>query len=660
MKHGTREAEVKAGVDTGGTFTDLVSVVGDRVEVEKVPSTPSDPSRAILEAVQARGLDVRANLLLIHGSTVATNALLERKGARVALVTNAGFEDVIAIGRQARPELYALAPRPEDPLVPPERRLGVRERTTWEGEIILPLTSAELAAIRRRVARAEPESIAVCLLHAYCNPRSERRLRAALAPLALDVSLSSEVAPEFREFERCSTTVVNAYLQPVMVAYLARLASRLRGARVLMMQSSGGLCSLASARRLAVRTVLSGPAGGVAGAHLVARRSGLDRVITFDMGGTSTDVSLIDGEPALTHVLRVGQRPLLLPSVDVHTVGAGGGSIAWRDLGGALRVGPQSAGADPGPACYGRGREPTVTDAHLALGRLPAEGLLGGRMRLDGERAMAAIARLARTIGATPIATARAILDVADAVMARAIKAITLRRGHDPGRFRLLAFGGAGGLHSVRLARLLDIPEVIVPPLPGALSALGMVGADLVHDVSRTILWPVADGLGRDLESLLSALESGARRALARDLPGARPRATWSLDCRYRGQSFEINVPFGRDFGARFERAHEERYGHRLRGRAIEVVNARVRLSEQRAPLPLARYARTTNGAEASFARPLFPGLPRLRVVARDRLKPGDRLRGPALVRELSGTTIVEERCELTVDEQLNLRIHVR
>ncbi|MFO0984616.1 MAG: hydantoinase/oxoprolinase family protein [Planctomycetota bacterium] len=655
MRQAPDEAAVRAGVDTGGTFTDLVVVEDGRLRIEKVASTPKDPSRAIVAALAPRR-DRWREMLLVHGSTVATNALLEQRGARTLLVTNAGFEDVIEIGRQARPELYALSPVKEAPLVPPALRLGVRQRTLHDGRILTPLATREVERVMRIARRARPESIAVCLLHSYRNPSAEMALGRTLRSLGVPISCSCEVAPEFREFERFSTTVVNAYVGPIMARYLAQLAHELRGARVLMMQSNGGLATLAAARRLPVRTVLSGPAGGVAGAAWVARRCRLPKLITLDMGGTSTDVSLIDGEPAVTHLLSIGARPLLLPSVDVHTVGAGGGSIAWRDLGGALRVGPQSAGADPGPACYGKSRMPTVTDAHLLLGRLPPSGLLGGRMALDRERALQAVRTLATELGASVLATARGILDVADAVMARAIKAITLKRGHDPSDFRLLAFGGAGGLHAVRLARLLGIAEVVIPPVPGALSALGMVSADLVQDVSRTVLCPATAGrvaLGAEL----ARLEKSARTALRHELPRAHPEAAWSVDCRYRGQSFEINVPFVRDLAARFEAEHAARYGHRLAGQAIEVVNVRVRLRQVREAIPPPRYRALLDAPREPRSAPVLSGLRALPVYRRELLEGEAPVRGPALVSELSGTVIVEAGSTLRVDPWDNLRI---
>ena len=554
---------MRAGVDTGGTFTDFVFWDGDQLRSAKRPSTPDDPSQAILSGVA----ETRVLRHLVHGSTVATNALLERRGVETAFVSTAGFEDMLEIGRQNRPRLYDWSGRGREELIPRNRRFGARERTTFEGEIVLPLESDEVERIVSDVKASGAASVAVCLLHAYAAPAHEKRLGDALRAAGLHVSLSHEVLPEYREYERASTTAVNAYVSPLMRGYLQRLASNLGATtRLRVFQSNGGSMSAETAGREAVHTVLSGPAGGVRGAAAVAAAAGFDRILTFDMGGTSTDVALCDGGLGLTQESRVGGLPIRVPMLDIHTVGAGGGSIAYWDAGGALRVGPESAGADPGPACYGRGDRPTVTDANLILGRIDPGKFLDGAMELDSDRARSVLSAFAAKGGVPVERAAEGIITVANSNMERALRRITVDRGLDPREFTLVAFGGAGPMHACELADRLEIPTVLAPRDAGVLSALGMLTADVVRDFSQSVL-------ESDPGPVFEQLESRARRELTED--GFTDIALHrSVDLRYRGQSFEITLPWNarESFGAK----HEQLYGYRRDDSPIETVAVRV------------------------------------------------------------------------------------
>ena len=513
---------------------------------------------------------------------MATNALLERRGARVVLLTTHGFEDVLEIGRQTRPDLYALEPRRPEPLVPASRRVGVVERVRADGRVEVALGDR---AVRRAVAAVgalRAQAVAICLLHSYQQPVHENRLARALRASGLHVTASHRLLREYREYERLATTVVNAYVGPLMTAHLGRLETAARGG-VRVMQSNGGLVGAAAAAAEPVRTVLSGPAGGVAGAADRARRAGFTRIVTLDMGGTSTDVSLVDGEPAFRSETDVGGMPVRVPAVDIHTVGAGGGSLARLDAGGALRVGPESAGAEPGPACYGRGTRPTVTDADLVLGRLVEDEFLGGEMRLDVARARRALAPLARRLGRSVEAAAAGVVAVVTAAMERALRVITVERGHDPREFTLVAFGGAGGLHAAELARALGIGRVYVPRHPGLLSAWGVLAAEPIRDVARTLrrVAPAAATLERGLRELAR----DARRAMAAD-GVRRPRLERALDVRYAGQSYEVTVPYGPGWQRAFHVRHRQLFGHAAPDSPLEVVTLRVRARGERIVLP--------------------------------------------------------------------------
>ncbi|MFI5398496.1 MAG: hydantoinase/oxoprolinase family protein [Candidatus Binatia bacterium] len=635
-----RNASAIVGVDTGGTFTDLIAFLGTEMRTLKVLSTPSDPTVAVF-----RGLDELLPgmelALLTYGSTVATNALLQRTGARVVLLTTAGFEDVIEIGRQNRPALYDLEPRPPQPLVPRAQRIGVRERTLADGRILVPLRRTALRQALLAARRHHPEAVAVCFLHSYANPQHESLVGAALGEWP-DVfcSLSHALSAEHREYERLSTAVINAYVGPIMSRHLRALERGLGGVRPRVMQSNGGAISAQLAGREAVRTVLSGPAAGVAGAWSVARSLGLQRVITFDMGGTSTDVSLIDGEPCHRSEWTIAGVPLQVPAIDIHTVGAGGGSIARRDAGGALKVGPESAGADPGPACYGAGQLPTVTDANVLLGRLLPEAFLGGRMRLQPERSARVIERLGKGLRLACEQAAEGIIRVVNASMERAIRSISVERGHEPRDYTLIAFGGAAGQHACELSAALGIRRVVVPRDPGLLSARGAASADVQRDYVRTVrlTGPSADRL----HALFAPLERAARSDLRAE--GILPKH-WklarSVDVRYQGQSYEIGLPLNTRFADAFHATHRRLYGYADRSRPIEVVNLRL-LALGRGPRLRQRPVRVEAGVPPTKSRLRWAGRWLTSAVyARTRLPAGASLAGPVIITEFSATTIV-------------------
>ncbi|RUM89910.1 MAG: hydantoinase/oxoprolinase family protein [Thermodesulfatator sp.] len=580
---------MRVAVDTGGTFTDFVAESQGQLFTHKTSSVPEDPARAILQ-----GLNCLAERLgsppreVLHGTTVGTNAFLTRRGARVALLTTRGFEGVIFIGRQARPELYNFSVKKPPSVVAKSLVLGVQERVLADGTVEVPLTEEEIARVRLWVKKHKPQAVAISFLHAYAFPEHERRLAERLADLSLHLSLSSEICPEFREFERTSTTLLNAYLAPVVGEYVRRLGKALPKVRIFIMQSSGGLLPAEEIEKRAVMTLLSGPAGGVWGALAVARSQGFSRILTLDMGGTSTDVSLCDGAPTYTHEYKIEGHPVALPLLDIHTIGAGGGSLAWFDPGGALRVGPQSAGADPGPACYGRGgRNPTVTDAHLFVGRLLPHRFLGGHMPLLPELATRALIELGRSRTLSPEALALSILEIAATNMEAALRKVSLERGHDPRDFVLVAFGGAGGLQAAELAERLGISRVIVPRLSGVLSALGILLAEPRFDFTlglRPGRDPVSYPFLREKLSNLRDRALAEVKALGfseKDLV-----VTEKVNLRYQGQAFEITVPLSPRLVEDFHREHQRLYGFCLTGRALEATALRITISVKR-PEPI-------------------------------------------------------------------------
>lgn len=662
---------LRVAIDTGGTFTDCIWTEGGRVRMLKVFSTPADPSVAILEALQKIG--ARGDVVLLHGTTVGTNTLLQRKGARTALVTTRGFEDSIEIGRQARPKLYDFFFDRIPPLVTAEMRFGVDERTDASGKILRQVDEPQLRRLAERIRTASPETIAISLLFSFANPANEQAISSALAELGLPISVSHAILPEFREYERASTVVVNAYLQPVMQRYLQNLQQRAveskrtagRRSSIFVMQSSGGITALQTAASEPVRTVLSGPAGGVVGAAEMGRRSGFDRIISFDMGGTSTDVALVEGEAKTGNQTEIAGLPVGVPMLDIHTVGAGGGSLARFDAAGALRVGPESAGADPGPICYGKGTQPTVTDANLILGRLQARHFLGGDFTLDLERTQQIVREWLNASGSKLSVEefASGVIQVVNSTMEKAIRVVSVERGYDPRDFTLLAFGGAGGLHACELAQALGIPRVIVPVLPGALSAFGILVSDVVKDYSRTILLPVSGKLpSRTLATEFGQMQREAQGQFRHENWKGRVRFEPSIDVRYRGQGYELNVPFTARLLTSFHDEHKRRYGYNHPDREVELVTLRLR-ARLRSPKPQivtrpANVAKPDTIAEKTTV--IFQGRKMVASVCdREGLRPGKAYEGPAVVTEYSATTAIPPGMRFRVDAVRNLVIQV-
>lgn len=646
------------GVDVGGTFTDFLLWDEDGFHAHKRPSTPDDPSRAVLEGIEELG--VRPELV-VHGSTVATNAVLERKGARTALVTTAGFRDLLTIGRQNRPDIYDLEPETPEPLVPRELIFELHGRMRPDGSVEEQLDHSEVRALVHDALEGGASALAVSLLYAYANPTFEDLFAPIAAANDLYLSLSSQVSPEYREVERTATAVLNAYVGPVMSRYLGRLSAGLseRGAGPLrIVQSDGGSANLERASRLPVATLLSGPSAGVAGAFAVAAAAGFERILTFDMGGTSTDVALCDGAVPRRPDVTVGGFPARTPVVDVHTVGAGGGSIARVDAGGALRVGPESAGADPGPACYGRGEQFTVTDAQVVLGRLGAGGLLGGRMPLDTDRAQSAAEPLLPSFAGSAERAAQAVIDVATANMERALRVVSVQRGHDPREFTLVAFGGAGPLHACALADALAMPRVLVPLMPGVLAAQGAVGSDLTATGVRSILTELTAANYAAIEVALATVADEVRTELA----SPATAVTGALDLRYVGQSYELTVEIGAGglahAGRDFHAGHEQRFAHSDENARLEVVNVRAL---GRVPsgleLPRPQFSRRDGPLEPGTTVELLHNGTVLRagVYTRDTLSPGDAIAGPAIVTQLDTTTLIAPGWRAVVDADGNL-----
>ncbi|HWP94883.1 MAG TPA: hydantoinase/oxoprolinase family protein [Gammaproteobacteria bacterium] len=648
---------VLLGVDTGGTFTDFVLCTAGRLHTHKVLSTPEAPERAILAGLAELGVP-RAGLRLVHGSTVATNAVLEGKGARTAYIANAGLGDVLTIGRQARAALYDLTPEPPPAPVPRELCLEIACRLDASGRELEPLTADALRALVTRVRALAPEAVAVNLLFSFLDPTHERRIAAALGD-GIFVSLSSEVLPEQREYERGIATWLNACVGPRVAGYLERLAAGVEDAQVRVMQSSGGTVAAADAARRGVHLLLSGPAGGLAGARFVAARAGYTRLLTFDMGGTSTDVALIDGDIRLTTEGRIGRFPVAVPMVDMHTIGAGGGSLAHVDAGGLLRVGPQSAGARPGPACYGRGgTAPTVTDAHVVLGRLPASALLGGRLHLDVQAARAAFAPLAARLGMSIEQAAAGVIRVVDENMVAALRVISVERGHDPRQYALLPFGGAGGLHVCALAEALGMTHALMPAHAGVLSALGMIVARPARELSQGVLAALEDLEHGTVEAIFAALEARGREELAAE--GCDPAALEvrrSVDLRYRGQSYTLTLPWEGLAHARpaFDAAHAQRYGHALVF-PVELVNVRVGVYGPPPAIELPRVPGRPRAAPRETVSVHGCASP-VPVWVRAQLGCGTTLAGPAIVLDEHATLWLAPGWRATVDAYGNLAL---
>lgn len=658
---------MRIGIDIGGTFTDFV-LLDSGLTSFKVLSTPGEPDRAVLEGLARIAGSDRADIS--HGTTAGTNAVLERRGAHTAFVATAGFRDLLLIGRQNRSSIYDLYSDRPEPLIPPERSFEIEERVDRNGQALRILTEAEIERMVTEIRASGAESVAVCLLFSFLEPAHEVRLARALRDAGIPVSISSEVRPEFREYERASATALDAYLAPGISSYLTRLETALPNAHLRIMQSNGGAVTPDLARQRPIRSLLSGPAAGVIGAQFIARLAEESDLLTFDMGGTSTDVCLIRGEPRLTSEASIDGLPIGIPVMDVHTVGAGGGSIASVDAGGALRVGPRSAGADPGPACYGRGGlAPTVTDANVVLGRLPPETFQAGGVRLNPAAAEAALGKLATELGLRPAldlsaaqSAALGLLDVVQAHMARALRVISLERGYDPADFVLVAFGGAAGLHACDLAREVGARRVLVPAAASALSALGMLAAEAVFPTVQSVLLPETEPFD-SLEHAFEPLMAAALRDLDRDgIPVPRRSLQRSLDVRYQGQSFEINVPLTADFRSSFDRLHEENFGYSDADWPVEIVNLRLLAVGTRDPwrIPSAPPRSTPEKARARRRiRTVLKGGTVELPLHTSPLPHGFEIQGPAIV-ALPDSTVLLTRADLgRVDEWANLRIEV-
>lgn len=653
------------GVDTGGTFTDFVYKEGDTWGVYKVFSTPSNPAEAVLNGLDHLAHGKRKQI--IHGSTVATNAILERNGAKTALITNEGFEDVIEIGRQNRTRLYDLCFDKEPQIISSDLRFGIPGRILQTGEELILLDIQKAEEVGRRLKDRDVESVAVCLLFSYVNPCHEKKLMELLAPLGLQISLSHEILAEFREFERTSTTVINAYVSPKMQQYIGHLIKELDRKDLLgIMQSNGGSISAETAMKESVRTILSGPAGGAVGAYEIGKMAGYSKLISFDMGGTSTDVSLIDRNLSLAFETTISGYPVKVPMIDIHTVGAGGGSIATLDEGGALKVGPESAGADPGPICYGQGHRITVTDANLYLGRLIPEHFLGGGMTLMEKKLPLYFENMGQKIGLSPQELAQGILDVVNTAMERAIRVISVERGYDPREFTLFSFGGAGGMHAAFLARLLNIPKVLLPPNPGILSAMGMLMADVIKDYSLTIMKKQENVTFKLLSEGFEEIEYKGKEDLrAEGIPDSGIMLERYLDMRYDGQSYEIMGPFDEDYVEKFHALHEKTYGYRNPDKAVEIVNIRLR-ARGRPEKP--RFQKKEKMVKEPPLKAFLGDKPvvfdqrrvRTKIMARDKLKSGNRIHGPAILVEYSSTIVIPPFASAFVDEYGNIIMEIK
>ena len=674
------------GVDVGGTFTDFFAFddAAERIVLHKVPSTPVNPAQAVVDGLRdlaaRHDIPLEAITRLSHGTTVATNALIQRRGGKVALVVTEGFRDLIEIGRQIRPHVFSLQQDYPAPLVPRELRFEAAERVTADGSALRELSADTLPELVKSIGEAKPDACAVCLLFSFLNPVHEAMLRDALSAAypEMYLSISSEVQPEFREYERLSTTVLNAYLQPVIDRYLGDFAKGVAeaapNAALGINQSSGGLMSVARARHVPIRTALSGPAAGAVGAIHMARLSGVPDVISLDMGGTSADVALMrDYTAGTTFNKWIEGYPARLASLDINAVGAGGGSIAWFDRDGLMKMGPQSAGARPGPACYGQGgTEATVTDANLVLGRLSPKGLLGGDMALDESLARKAITPLAERLGFTVERTAHGMLGIVVANMVRAIRSVSVERGHDPRAFALLPFGGAGPLHATDVAKSLGIRRCLVPFAPGILCAQGLIVSDLRETFVRTAVTPLSDARLNDVRTRVSELKGQAEAWFDSEAVEKANRLTdIVLDARYVGQNFELAIGLGSAdplpdadvIKQRFFAEHERAYGFHNPADAVEIINFRL-IAVGRLRQPTSRPARARAGAAPPagqhrmvwFLPDKAQDTP---VYDRAALMPGDTIEGPAMIEQLDSTTLLFPGDRATVDPYLNLIVEL-
>lgn len=655
---------MRVGVDIGGTFTDFVMSRDGQLQIYKLPSTPDQPSQAMLEGLRALAGAAWQDLKqVVHGSTVATNAILERKGARAVFITTQGFRDVLFIGRQNRPELYALQPQLSPPLIPRESCYEVAERLDHHGQVLSPLDTAALEQLVDTLLAQGVEAIAVCLLYSYANPTHEHLIRDQILARGLledwQIALSSAVLPQFREYERASTVALEAYVRPVMARYIGQLEQALPpNVSLTVMKSDGGVMRAERVREQAIHTALSGPAAGVIGAFHLAQLAGYDRIITLDMGGTSTDVALCAGGPSLRPEAAIDGLPLRTRTLDIETIGAGGGSIARLDAGGALRVGPHSAGAVPGPIIYGRGgAELTVSDANALLGRLDAEHRLGGTLAIELAPAETALKELAARMELKPLEVARGIIDVTNVHIERALRRVSIARGHDPRDFTLVAFGGAGPLHACEVGARLGMRRVLVPRYPGVLCAFGLLVADVVVEYSR----PVMTKATRDVIARLRAMQGemlaiGQAELEREGIVEAAMKFRLRLDMRYEGQAYELTVPFKGDVVKHFHEAHERAYGHAMRSRVVEIINLRLQaIGIVEKPLLTAEAPSSAPSAEAQIGQKRAPDGDLIALYARDKLLAGMHFEGPALVLQMDSTTYIPPRWSARVDGYRNL-----
>jgi len=656
------------GVDTGGTFTDFVIYRNGKFDINKIPSTPKNPSIAILEGLKGL-ISSNGSPIVIHGTTVATNALLERKGGRIALITTKGFEDILFIGRQTRKKLYSLKGEKRVNLLPRKRCFGVEEKINHLGKVKKKPSLKEIEEILRKIKKDKVEAVAVSLINSYANPSNEKIIENQLRKQNLLSSISSDILPEYREYERTALTSVNAYLIPVVVKYLSDLEEKISSMKLRIMQSNEGYISPSVAKSEPIRTALSGPAGGVVAAFHMSKASGFKNVITLDMGGTSSDVSLIDGKIRRTQEGMIGNFPVRLPLIDIHTVGAGGGSIAYVDRGGSLRVGPQSAGAKPGPACYGQAMIPTVTDANLALGRLVPEFFLGGRMKIFPQRSIKALENIAKKINKSPIDTAEGIIEIANAIMEKAIRVISIERGFDTRNFILFSFGGAGGIHAAEISSHLKMAGVIVPKNAGVLSALGLLLADSIKDYSLSVLKTQKEITQREIEKSFADLFSKGLKDMKKEgFKKEDIKIFPSVDLRYLGQSYEITIPFNTSkpldpyLISNFHKAHKKLYSYCQTDTPVEIVNIRVKAVGSRKKIKLNKYPVSNTNPKKAFLkkqRLFYKGKKyNVSIFKRPLLQAGNVLNGPALVADYESTTFLPPSFTLKVDQFLNLIIH--
>lgn len=651
------------GVDTGGTFTDFVYFDGKSIRIHKVLSTPGAPERAILQGIDDLQI-CTAQLQLIHGSTVATNAVLELRGVKTVYITNKGFADVLSIGRQARRELYNLMPEPRPPLIPSELCLEVNTRLSSTGELLQPLLQSEIDLLIEKLKQLKPQAVAINLLFSFLDNSQEQEIKNQLNNAIEDlfISCSSDVLPEYKEYERGMATALNSYVGPLMQGYLQRLADSIQqhetvaeAAGLSVLQSSGGTIGAAQAGEHAVNLLLSGPAGGLKGAQYVAGLTGQSKSLSFDMGGTSTDVALMDGKIQLSSESSIGDYPVAVPMVDMHTIGAGGGSIAYVDAGGLLNVGPQSAGASPGPACYGQGgKKPTVTDANLVLGRLRADGFLGKGMQLDIQAAERAMQQIAGPMGLSIEEAAEGVIRITNEHMARALRAMSVQRGFDPQDFTLSCFGGAGGLHVCALAKSMNMPRALVPVHGGVLSALGMLVAAPARELSHSSIQELLSCDESELAQLFTGLETRGIEEMREEL-NSEPEIYHSMDLRYKGQSFTLNVNWSGLISTQqdFHALHKKTYGHEL-DMPVELVNLRVSIKGE-APRFVLPLIATTPLAKAVAQVDCFGFKQPVSVYQRDQLVSGQKIIGPALILETVSTTLIEDQWQCEVDDWGNL-----